>query len=139
MPPGADTAQAHEQRVANTVIAAILMPITIGVLVYFVFALTTFRQRGDVVVDGPPIHGDSRLQATWVLGTVAVVLVLGASATFAGSAVMASSWPSAVSLTLFGCATALGWSAAGFARGGLPGPTPEVAAGVEAAGPPKKR
>ena len=83
MPPGAETAQAHGQRVANTVIAAILMPITIGVLVYFVFALTTFRQRGDVVVDGPPIHGDSRLQATWVLGTVAVVLVLAAYGTYA--------------------------------------------------------
>src|SRR5437879_170469 len=83
MPPGADTAQAHEQRIANTVIAAILTPITIGVLVYFAFALITFRQRGDVVVDGPPIHGDSRLQATWVVGTVAVVLVLAAYGTYA--------------------------------------------------------
>ena len=69
-------ANAHTQR-------AEAKPITIGVLVYFVFALTTFRQRGDVVVDGPPIHGDSRLQATWVLGTVAVVLVLAAYGTYA--------------------------------------------------------
>jgi cytochrome c oxidase subunit 2 len=83
MPPGAATAQAHAQRVANTVIAAILTPITIGVLIYFVFALTSFRQRGETIVDGPPIHGDSRLQATWVLGTVAVVLILAAYGTYA--------------------------------------------------------
>src|SRR5207302_7262404 len=83
MPPGADTAQAHEQRIANTVIAALLAPITVGVLVYFVFALTTFRQRGDVIVDGPPIYGHSRIQATWAIGTVAVVLVLAAYGTYA--------------------------------------------------------
>ena len=47
MPPGSDTAQAHEQHEANIIITAILTPIAIGLLVYFAYALTVFRQRGD--------------------------------------------------------------------------------------------
>ncbi len=83
IPPGADTAQARAQREANTIIAVILTPITIGLLVYFAYALTNFRQRGDVVVDGPPIHGNDRLQATWVISTVVIVLFLAAYGTYA--------------------------------------------------------
>ena len=40
MPPGSDTAQAHEQHEANIIITAILTPIAIGLLVYFAYALT---------------------------------------------------------------------------------------------------
>jgi cytochrome c oxidase subunit 2 len=83
MPPGADTAQAHEQREANTIIAAILTPITIGLFVYFGYALTHFRQRGEVVVDGPPLHGHDGIQAGWVIGTVTIVLFLAAYGTYA--------------------------------------------------------
>jgi cytochrome c oxidase subunit II len=83
MPPGAATAQAHEQREANTIIAIILTPITLGVLTFFAYALTTFRQRGDTIEDGPPLHGDARLQGFWVAGTVTVVLCLAAYGTYA--------------------------------------------------------
>jgi cytochrome c oxidase subunit 2 len=83
MPPGADTAQAQKQREANTIIAVILTPITIGLLVYFAYALTSFRQRGDAVVDGPPLHGNDRLQATWVISSVVIVLFLAAYGTYA--------------------------------------------------------
>ena len=61
IPPGSATSQAHEQHRANVIIAAILTPIAIGLLVYFAYALTAFRQRGDVIEDGPPIHGNDRL------------------------------------------------------------------------------
>ena len=54
MPPGSDTAQAHEQHEANIIITAILTPIAIGLLVYFAYALTVFRQRGELIEDGPP-------------------------------------------------------------------------------------
>jgi heme/copper-type cytochrome/quinol oxidase subunit 2 len=46
MPPGSAGAQAHEQHKANIIISAILTPIAIGLLVYFAYALTVFRQRG---------------------------------------------------------------------------------------------
>jgi cytochrome c oxidase subunit 2 len=83
MPPGTATAQAHEQREANTIIAMILTPITLAVLIFFVYALTNFRQRGELLEDGPPLHGDARIQGFWVAGTVTVVLCLAAYGTYA--------------------------------------------------------
>jgi cytochrome c oxidase subunit 2 len=83
MPPGTATAQAHEQREANTIIAIILTPITLGLLAFFGYALTNFRQRGELLEDGPPLHGDARLQGFWVAGTVIVVLFLAAYGTYA--------------------------------------------------------
>jgi heme/copper-type cytochrome/quinol oxidase subunit 2 len=83
IPPGSDTSQAHEQHRANVIISAILTPIAIGLLVYFAYALTVFRQRGDVIEDGPPIHGNSRLQGIWLISTVTIVLFLAAYGTYA--------------------------------------------------------
>jgi len=83
IPPGSATAQAHEQHKANVIISAILTPIAIGLLVYFAYALTVFRQRGDLIEDGPPIHGNSRLQGAWLIGTVTIVLFLAAYGTYA--------------------------------------------------------
>jgi cytochrome c oxidase subunit 2 len=83
MPPGSSTAQAHAQHTANLVITAILTPITIGLLVYFAYALTTFRQHGDVIEDGPPIHGNSRAQSAWLISTITIVLFLAAYGTYA--------------------------------------------------------
>ena len=68
---------------ANIIISAILTPIAIGLLVYFAYALTVFRQRGDVIEDGPPIHGNSRLQGIWLISTVTIVLFLAAYGTYA--------------------------------------------------------
>ena len=81
IPPGSATAQAHEQHKANVIISAILTPIAIGLLVYFAYALTVFRQRGELIEDGPPIHGNSRLQGAWLIGTVTIVLFLAAYGT----------------------------------------------------------
>jgi len=82
MPPGDDTAQAHEQREANTIIAAILAPIAIGLLVYFAYALRSFRQR-DEFEDGPALYGDGRLQGWWIGISLAIVLTLAAYGTYA--------------------------------------------------------
>ena len=82
MPPGSDTAQAHEQREANTIIAAILAPIAVGLFVYFGFALSSFRQRGEFS-DGPPLHGDSQIQGYWIGASLVVVLCLAAYGTYA--------------------------------------------------------
>jgi cytochrome c oxidase subunit 2 len=83
IPPPGDTGQSEQQHEANVVIAALLTPITIGLFVYFGFALTTFRQRGELIEDGPPLHGDMRLQGTWIISTIVVVLCLAAYGTYA--------------------------------------------------------
>src|SRR5436190_23077836 len=82
MPPGSATAQAHEQREANLILSPVLAPIAVGLLVYFGFVLTTFRQRGEFV-DGPPLTGDSRLQSYWIGASVTIVLCLAAYGTYA--------------------------------------------------------
>jgi cytochrome c oxidase subunit II len=35
-----------------------------------------------VVEDGPPLHGDSRLQGTWIISTISIVLCLAAFGTY---------------------------------------------------------
>jgi cytochrome c oxidase subunit 2 len=82
MPPGTETAQATEQHEANIIITALLTPITLGLLVYFAFALTSFRQRGEEIVDGPAMHGHTRIQGTWILSTIVIVLCLAAFGTY---------------------------------------------------------
>ena len=44
--------------------------------VYFGYAVTIFRQEGAAIVDGPPITGNARIQATWLIVTSALVLGL---------------------------------------------------------------
>jgi amino acid transporter len=51
IPPPSDTAQSKQQHEANIVISAVLTPIAIGLFVYFGFALSTFRQRGELIED----------------------------------------------------------------------------------------
>jgi cytochrome c oxidase subunit II len=76
LPPGSESRTANDQREANLVIAALMTPITLALLLYFGYALRTFRQRGAEIEDGPPLRGNARLQGTWIISTLAVVLAL---------------------------------------------------------------
>jgi len=76
LPPGRMSAEAGSQTDANTVLLAVVAPIVLLVLVYFVYALVVFRERSEAIVDGPPIRGNNPAQTTWVLATSVVVLVL---------------------------------------------------------------
>ncbi|MGZ4482200.1 MAG: cytochrome c oxidase subunit II [Gaiellales bacterium] len=82
MPPGRASSDASDQTEINIILAAILTPIVLAVWVYFGYALATFRQQGDQIVDGPPIKGHSRLQLGWVSTTTAIVLALAVTGTF---------------------------------------------------------
>ena len=44
--------------------------------VYFAYAIAVFRQRGDAIVDGPPVTGNARIQITWLVVTAVMVLGL---------------------------------------------------------------
>jgi cytochrome c oxidase subunit II len=59
------------------VLLALATPVAMAVLVYFIYAMIAFRERDpSVVVDGPPIRGDARVQTWWLIVTTAIVLFL---------------------------------------------------------------
>ena len=82
MPPGRGSVESSQQTTANILIASIMLPIAIAVWVFFAFALTTFRQRGDQIEDGPPIVGHARIQAGWVACSTLIVLFLAIFGTY---------------------------------------------------------
>ena len=82
MPPGRGSVEASQQTTANILIASIMLPIALALWVFFGLALTTFRQRGEAIEDGPAIRGNTRIQATWVAATTLIVLFLATFGTF---------------------------------------------------------
>jgi cytochrome c oxidase subunit 2 len=82
MPPGNLSVEARDQRHINTVLAAIAAPVLLGVWVYFIYALASFRQRGEVIEDGPPLMGHARTQVVWVAATAAITIALAGWGTY---------------------------------------------------------
>ncbi len=76
LPPGRATAEAASQRDANVLLTALLVPIALLVVVYFVYSFTVFRQRGEALVDGPPDKGHAGAQLLWIVLTTVIVLSL---------------------------------------------------------------
>jgi cytochrome c oxidase subunit II len=77
MPPGNFSVEARDQRHINILLAAVATPVLLGVWVCLVYAVASFRQRGDALEDGPPMRGHARLQIVWVVVTALLVLGLG--------------------------------------------------------------
>jgi cytochrome c oxidase subunit II len=89
MPPGHASHQSSDQHTINVLLLAIATPIMLLVWVYFGYAIAVFRNRGDVIVDGPPIEGNARIQMTWLTATTVLVVflaILGTVELFSGSA-----------------------------------------------------
>lgn len=80
LPPGSASDAAHGQQQDNTVMVAIVTPIMIGLLLYFVNALVMFRSKdeADALTDGPAIKGQSRVMVLWIVTTFIIVLFLAA-------------------------------------------------------------
>ena len=77
MPPGRASAEASDQTTTNIVLTAILAPIAVGLLVYFaVLASGRSGSAARPIEDGPPLRGNARIQATWVISTTLIVLLL---------------------------------------------------------------
>jgi len=76
MPPGALSSAAASQQFDINVMAIMAAPVMILVLVYFGYALIVWRAREGDEEDGPPLHGNTRIQATWITVTAAIVLGL---------------------------------------------------------------
>jgi cytochrome c oxidase subunit 2 len=76
MPPGDLSNTAASQQNDINVMAIMAAPVMIFVLVYAGYALIVWRHRPGDDEDGPPIHGNSRIAATWIGLTSAIVLGL---------------------------------------------------------------
>ena len=76
MPPGDMSTSAANQQFDITVMAVMAAPVMLFVLVYFGYSLVVWRQREGDEEDGPPIHGNTRIQATWIAVTSVIVLCL---------------------------------------------------------------
>jgi len=76
IPPGRMSSSAATQQTDFNVLAMLAIPVVIGVLLYFGYALTYWRAKDDDDTDGPPIHGNAKIQVTWISVTAALVLFL---------------------------------------------------------------
>ena len=81
IPPGRMSSSAATQQTDFNVLAMIAIPVVIGVLLYFGYALTYWRAKDGDDTDGPPIHGNAKIQVTWMAVTTALVLFLAAFGT----------------------------------------------------------
>jgi cytochrome c oxidase subunit 2 len=76
LPPGRMTDQAQGQQFVIAVMAVLAAPVLLFVWVYAAYALIVWRRRPGDDEDGPPIHGNTRVQATWITATAVIVLGL---------------------------------------------------------------
>ena len=76
MPPGAMTDTAASQQVDLNVMALMSAPVTLFVIIYFIYAIVVWRHREGDDEDGPAMHGNTRISALWIGGTTVVVLSL---------------------------------------------------------------
>jgi len=76
MPPGDMSSSAADQQFDLNVLAMFAIPVVIGVLFYIGYALTFWRAKEGDEEDGPPIHGNTKIQLTWISVTSAIVLFL---------------------------------------------------------------
>jgi cytochrome c oxidase subunit II len=76
MPPGRMSDSAKGQQFDIAVLAISAAPVIIFVLLYFIYSIVVWRARPGDDSDGPPIFGNIKVQAAWIIGTSAIVLWL---------------------------------------------------------------
>jgi cytochrome c oxidase subunit II len=82
LPPGDMATAANGQQFDIRVMAVLAAPIMALVLVYAAYALIVWRHREGDDTDGPAIHGNTRIQATWITVTSVIVLFLAGFGTY---------------------------------------------------------
>ena len=76
MPPGRMSDSAKHQQFDIAVLAVSAAPVIIGVFLYFIYAIVVWRAKPGDDSDGAPISGNTKVQATWIIGTSIIVLWL---------------------------------------------------------------
>jgi len=82
LPPGNMTDTAHSQQWDIQVLSVLGAPVMAFVLVFAGYAMVVWRHRDGDDDDGAPIYGNTRIQATWITVTAAIVLFLAAFGTY---------------------------------------------------------
>jgi cytochrome c oxidase subunit 2 len=82
LPPGDMASASNGQQFDIKVMAVMAAPVMALVLVYGAYALVVWRQREGDDEDGPAIHGNTRIQATWITVTSVIVLTLAGFGTY---------------------------------------------------------
>jgi cytochrome c oxidase subunit II len=82
LPPGVDSDDAAGQQLDNEVLTAFATPIVLLIVIFLVYVLVVFRQKGPVIEEGPRIYGNAAAQMTWIVTSTAIVLVLFAYGTW---------------------------------------------------------
>jgi cytochrome c oxidase subunit II len=76
LPPGDMSSSAANQQFDLRVLGTIATPVFLGVVLYMGYALTFWRAKDGDETDGPPIHGNAKIQLTWIAVTTTIVLAL---------------------------------------------------------------
>jgi cytochrome c oxidase subunit 2 len=82
LPPGDMASAATGQQFDIRVMAVMAAPVMALVLIYGAYAMIVWRHREGDDEDGPPIHGNTRIQATWISVTSVIVLCLAGFGTY---------------------------------------------------------
>jgi cytochrome c oxidase subunit II len=75
-PPGRMTDQAQGQQFDIAIMTMMVAPVLLFIWVYFLYAILVWRRRAGDDEDAEPIHGNTRVQATWITATAVIVLGL---------------------------------------------------------------
>ncbi|HEY2630904.1 MAG TPA: cytochrome c oxidase subunit II [Solirubrobacteraceae bacterium] len=81
MPPGHGSEQASGHVTDNTVLIGAATPVLLLVVLYLIYAIVNFRQPKGAALEGPAIHGNARIQTTWIVVTSILVISLAAYGT----------------------------------------------------------
>ena len=76
MPPGDLTSSAAHQQQDIGIMAVLCAPVLLFIWTYGAYALINWHYRPGDEEDGPPIHGNAKIQATWIGATAVIVLGL---------------------------------------------------------------
>jgi cytochrome c oxidase subunit II len=76
LPPGRMSSSAQHQQFDIAILAVCAAPVLLFVWVYAAYALINWRHREGDEEDGPPIFGNTKIQATWIGATAVIVLGL---------------------------------------------------------------
>ena len=74
--PPAATTSAHEIDTLYDVLIAVSVPVFVLVMTVAIYAVYRWRARPGDMSDGPPIHGNTRLEVAWVSIPLVMVLAL---------------------------------------------------------------
>jgi len=82
MPPGRMSTSAASQQFDIKVMSVLAAPVMAFVLVFAIYAMVVWRHKEGDEEDGPALYGHTRIQATWITVTPAIVLFLAGFGTY---------------------------------------------------------